>query len=105
MFCYVWIKAFKLILLRLLSLVSKSVFVTKFPCANLAEKCSAGGNIFIMIMISNFLFNLWYFCVIIFFFLTKLLIVGILFSTVFSAGFMAKPLGVPLVLVFHLLFQ
>ena len=42
-------------------------------------------------MISKFLFNFSNFCVIICFF-TKLLILGILFSTVVNAAFVAKPL-------------
>ena len=45
-----------------------------------------------MIMISNFLFNVSYFCIIIFFFLTKLLRLGILFSTAVNAALVAKPL-------------
>ena len=44
-----------------------------------------------MIMISKFLHNFSNFCVIICF-LTKLLILGILFSTVVNAEFVAKPL-------------
>ena len=44
-----------------------------------------------MIVISNFLFNLTNFCVIACF-LTKLLTLGILFSTVVNAGLEAKPL-------------
>ena len=44
-----------------------------------------------MIMISKFLFKLSNFCIIIFF-LTKLLILGILFSIPVNAAFVAKPL-------------
>ena len=44
-----------------------------------------------MIMISKFLFNFSNFCVIICF-LTKLLILGILFPTTVNAAFVAKPL-------------
>ena len=44
-----------------------------------------------MIMISNFLFNVINFCVIVSFF-KKLLILGMLFSTVFNAVVVAKPL-------------
>ena len=44
-----------------------------------------------MIIISKFLFNLSNFCVIICF-LTKLLVLGILFSTKVNAAFVAKPL-------------
>ena len=51
-----------------------------------------------MIMISKFLFNLRKFCVIICF-LTKLLILGILFSTAVNAAlFVAKPLILGIVL-------
>ena len=42
-------------------------------------------------MISNFLFNFTNFCVIICFFLTKLLTSGILFSTAVNAEVVAKP--------------
>ena len=34
MFCFIWVS----FLLRCISLVSKSVFVTKFVCANLSVK-------------------------------------------------------------------
>ena len=43
-----------------------------------------------MIMISNFLFNFINFCVIVGFFLTKLLTLGILFSTALRAVLVAK---------------
>ena len=43
-----------------------------------------------MIMIIKFIFNLSNFSVIICFFLTKLLTLGILHSTVFNAAFVAK---------------
>ena len=45
-----------------------------------------------MIMISKFLFNFSNFCVIIWLFFTKLLILGILYSTVVNAAFVAEPL-------------
>ena len=56
-----------------------------------------------MIMISNFLFNFIDFCVIVSFF-TKLLILGILFSTVVRAVLVAKLviLGVSLLISFIL---
>ena len=44
-----------------------------------------------MIIISNFRFNVWYFCVIIYLFLTKLLTSGILLSTAVNAELVAKP--------------
>ena len=50
-----------------------------------------GRDIFIMIVISKFRFNFSNFCVIICF-LTKLLILGILFSAAVNAAFVAKPL-------------
>ena len=82
-------------LLRLTILLSKSAFVTKFACANLPAKFSAvkfwGSNIFIMIIISNFHFNFFNFYVMIYFFLTKLLTLAILFSTAVSAEFVTKP--------------
>ena len=43
-----------------------------------------------MIMIIKFIFNFNSFCVIVCFFLTKLLTIGILFSTVINAVFVAK---------------
>ena len=45
-----------------------------------------------MTMISNFLFNSINFCVIVSFFLTKLLTLGILSSTTVNAEIVAKPL-------------
>ena len=44
----------------------------------------------VMIMISKFLFNFSNFCVIVCFFLTKLLTLGMLFSTAVNAIFVAK---------------
>ena len=43
-------------------------------------------------MISDFLFNFGNFCILISLFLTKLLILGILFATVVNAVFVDKPL-------------
>ena len=88
--------------MRIFNWSSKSVFATKFACANLALKTLSAkllnSNIFIMIMISKFLFNLRKFCVITCF-LTKLLILGILFSTAVNAAlFVAKPLILGIVL-------
>ena len=45
-----------------------------------------------MIIINNFLFNFTNFCIIIWFFFTKLLTLGILFSTAVNAELVAKPL-------------
>ena len=47
-------------------------------------------NVFVMIMISNFFFNILYFCAI-FRFLTKLVTFGILFLTAVNAELVAKP--------------
>ena len=79
----------------LLNLLSKSVFVTKFACANVAAKTSAesllssGVVIYLpWLWVIFVLYNLFFFC----FFLTKRLIFGILFSTAVNAAFVAKPL-------------
>ena len=87
-------------LLRLDNLASKYVFVIKFTSANLALKTSAakvlnsGVVIYLPWLWSVFFFyNFSNFCVTIcWVFLTKLLILGILFSTVVNAAFVAKPL-------------
>ena len=78
----------------LLNLLSKSVFVTKFACANVAAKTSAesllssGVEIYLpWLWVIFVLYNLFFF-----FFLTKRLIFGILFSTAVNAAFVAKPL-------------
>ena len=86
---------------RLISLVSKSVFLNKFAHFNLLWKnvcCKLvkfwSRNKFVMIMISKFLFNFINFCIIIcFFFFTKLLTFGILFSTPVNAELVPKPLA------------
>ena len=82
--------------LRLFSSSSKSVFVTKFACFNLAAKFSAvvklwSSNIYVMIMISKFFFSSTNFCVVVYFF-NKLPTSGILFSTAVNAEVVAKPL-------------
>ena len=58
-------------------------------------------------MISNFLFKFTNFCVIICFFLTKLLTLGILFSTAVNAEVVVKPsiLGILLSISFILTLQ
>ena len=43
-------------------------------------------------MLSDFTFNFIYFCVIVCFYLTKLLIIGKLFSTALNAELVPKPL-------------
>ena len=85
--------------MRLDSLAKKSVFVIKFWCANLALKTSVESllNSGVVIYLSwlwsvYFFFNFSNFCVIICFFFTKLIILGILFSTVVKAALVAKPL-------------
>ena len=83
MFCFVWIN----FLIRFFSLSSKSVFVTKFACANLAAKFSAVSllNSGVVIYLS------WIWSVILFsIFLTKLLTLGISFSTAVRATVVAK---------------
>ena len=84
-------------MLRLDSLASKSVFVTKFACANLASKTSVAKVLNSGVVI--YLSRLWsvsffsisdYFSAIICFFLTKLLILGIFFSTAVNIAFAAK---------------
>ena len=86
-------------LLRLDSLASKSVFDTKFACADLALKTLAAKvlNPGVVIHLS-WLWSVSFFSIsVIFvlqsvFFLTKLLILGILFSTAVNAAFVAKRL-------------
>ena len=78
------------IVVKTLGLASKSVFVIRFACVNLALKTTAkvlnSCNIIyydtVMIMISNLFHN--------FYFLTKLLTSGILFSTAVNAVFVTK---------------
>ena len=62
-------------LLRLNSLTSKAVFAIKFACANPALETSAGKvlnsgviNVFVMVVISKFIFKLTDFCVVVCFF-------------------------------------
>ena len=94
-----WIVLFELIfLLRLISLSSKSVFVIKFACANLAAKLSTVNllNSGVVIYLS-WLWLVTFFSILLIFchnlyFLTKLLTSGILFSNEASAEFVAKPL-------------
>ena len=85
-------------LLRLISLSSKSVFVIKFACANLAAKLSTVNllNSGVVIYLS-WLWLVTFFSILLIFchnlyFLTKLLTSGILFSNEASAEFVAKPL-------------
>ena len=85
--------------LRLYSLSSKSVFVIKFACFNLAAKFSAvsllnsGVVIYLPWLWSVSLFSILVkFVLYSVFFLTRLSILGILFSTAANAAFLAKPL-------------
>ena len=85
-------------MLRLDNLASKSVFVTKFTCAIVALKTSTANllNSEVSIYLSQLwllsLFSISVTLVLIcfFFFLTKLLTLGILFSTVVNAVFVAR---------------
>ena len=81
---------------RLDTLLSKSVFVTKFACANLPLKILAAKvlNFGIVIYVSGS-WSVSFFSISIIvvsksIFLTKLLILGILFSTIVNAVFVAK---------------
>ena len=81
-------------LLRLDSFASKFVFLTKFACANLVstpEVLSSG-----VVIYWSWFWSVSFFSISVIFvlsvFLTKLLILGILFSTVVNAAFVAKPL-------------
>ena len=84
-------------LLRVDSLASKFVFVTKFVCANLTLKTSAARvlNSGVVIYLS-WSWSVSFFSISVTFvlesvFLTTLLILGILFSTAVNAAFAAKP--------------
>ena len=84
-------------LLRLDSFASKFVFVTKFACANLALETSAPEVLSSGVVIYwSWFWSVSFFSISVIFvlsvFLTKLLILGILFSTVVNAAFVAKPL-------------
>ena len=83
-------------LLRLDNLASKSVFVIKFTCANLALETSvesllnSGVVIYLLWLWSVSFFSISVFLCYNLFFLTKLLTIGILFPTVINAAFVAK---------------
>ena len=114
-FCFICFVLF--FSLRLISLVLKSVFVTKFPWANPAAKLFTIKllNYELVIYLSwsqsvTFFSNFTYFCVIICF-LTKLLTSGILFSTAVNLDLAPKPLilgilpSFSVLLVFYLFFR
>ena len=75
-------------LLRLDSLASKFVFVTKFACTSLALKTSPVNLLNSVVVI--YLFSISLILVSQSLFLTRLLTSGILFSIVFSAAFVAR---------------
>ena len=83
-------------LLRLGNLVSKSVFVIKLACANLALKTSEANllnsevSIYLSWLWLLSLFSISVILVIWSVFLTKLLTLGILSSTIVNAVFVAK---------------
>ena len=97
---YVVLLSILLLLLMLLLhfFLSNSVFFTKSAMSNLQTNSFC--FIFIKCLTSKFIiisrskifrFNAWFFCIIVCFFLTNLLTVGILFSTVVNAAVVAKP--------------
>ena len=85
-------------LLRLVSLVSKSVFAIRFTCTDLAAKISAvnvlnyGVVIYLSWLWSVRIFSILLIFVSWFDFLTKLLTPSVLFSTVVNPEVVAKPL-------------
>ena len=102
--------------LRLVSLVSNSVLVTKFACFNLASKTPAAKLLNSGVVIySSWLWSVSVFSISlivvlrsVFCFLTKLLTLRILFSTAINAEFAAKPLILDILFsisVFYFLFS
>ena len=91
--------------MRLFSLSSKSVFVTKFACFNLEAKFPA---VYLLnsreVLYSSWLWSVSLFsisvifCVIIYFLFTKLLILGVLFSKSDFIAVNAELVAIPLIL-------
>ena len=92
-------------LLRIISLISKSVYVTKFARANPAPKTSAvnllnsGVVIYLSWLWSATLFSISPMFVLQSAFLTQLITLGILFSIAVNAEVVAKPLTLGILII------